>query len=103
MPSWVRIYVPKGSVLNSSSGFEPGSEKTYEELGYTVFEGVYKLDPESIVKINLDYSIPYTPQSNYLLSIQKQPGLKAPHYLVKVNGTQQEFDLTKDQVIVFPL
>ncbi|OGV97457.1 hypothetical protein A2W24_05790 [Microgenomates group bacterium RBG_16_45_19] len=103
MPSWVRVYVPQGSTLIDAQGFEPDSLTTTSELGYTVFSGIYILQPESLAKIVLNYTVLYQPQASYQLQLQKQPGTKAPHYQITVNGASQSLDLIKDQTLTFPL
>src|SRR4029078_2793344 len=45
LPSWVRIYVPKGSTLTSIDGVED-KVAPYEDLGKTVFAGLYRLRPQ---------------------------------------------------------
>lgn len=103
---WVRIYVPKGSTLISSNGFET-EIKTYEELGKTVFEGFfgdkYPLRPESSAKVTFKYKLPasFNKNDSYSLMIQKQPGIEAYEYVVDYNGKKQEFELRTDKEIKF--
>lgn len=103
---WVRLYVPKGSTLISSNGFETDI-KTYEELGKTVFEGFYgdkyPLRPESSAKVVFKYKLPFSLQKgdSYKMLIQKQPGVDSYNYLVDYNGQKQEFELKTDKEIRF--
>ncbi|HNP89527.1 MAG: hypothetical protein BWY24_00506 [Microgenomates group bacterium ADurb.Bin219] len=103
---WVRLYVPKGSTLISSNGFET-EIKTYEELGKTVFEGFfgdkYPLRPQSSAKIVFKYKLPaeFNRNNSYSLMIQKQPGIEAYDYVVDYNGQKQEFELRTDKEIKF--
>lgn len=94
--SWVRFYVPKDSVLIESLGFQEGSVKTSEDLSYTVIEGFYTVSPLSQTKLVLNYEVPYKEGDEYNLLIQKQPGTRAPHYVITTASDRQEFDLIKD-------
>lgn len=103
---WVRVYVPKGSTLISSSGLE-GETKTYEELGKTVFEGFYgdkfPLNPKSFSKVTFKYQLPLKVKKGeeFRLLIQKQSGIEAYEYLLDFNGQKQEFELRTDQEFKF--
>lgn len=101
--NFVRVYLPQGSELEESLGFEDDTEKTYEELGKTVVEGFFQLQPQSQAKIKLSYTVPYNPDGEYQLMIQKQPGTYNPKYTVTVNNTQEEFFLTSDKILKLPL
>lgn len=96
---YVRVFVPKGSLLIETHGF--GSEvTTQEELGKTVFSGLAKLEPGKETELSLKYNLPVGLLSgNYHLLIQKQPGTKNYHYQVSINGNSQEFDLSADKEI----
>jgi hypothetical protein len=101
--NWQRLYLPPGSKLVNATGYLEGSVKEGEDLGKTVIEGFFKLAPESQAKITVTYTVPYQPKDNYQLLIQKQPGTKNPHYTLNLNGSRQEFDLTADKELSFPL
>jgi len=102
---WVRIYVPKDSVLISTNGFETEA-KTSEDLGKTVFEGFfgdkYPLRPQSTAKIIFKYKLPFSLEKgeNYRLLIQKQPGVESYTYTIDFNGQKQEFELRTDKELV---
>lgn len=94
----VRLYVPKGSTLKESLGFTEGSIETKEDLGKTVFQGFFELNPQSQTKIVFEYTVPVKVAKEYKMLIQKQPGKKTPHYTVTVNQEhQEEFDLSTDK------
>lgn len=104
--NWVRLYVPKGSVLIETSGFET-EIKTYEELGKTVFEGFYgdkyPLRPQSSAKVVFKYTLPFKVKKGeeFRLLIQKQPGVESYEYLIDFNGQKQEFELRTDKELKF--
>jgi hypothetical protein len=101
LPNWTRIYVPKGSQLISSQGFDDRGE-TYEDLGKTVFSGGFELRPQGVKKIILKYKLPFKVSGNsYKLLIQKQPGTDAPFYSIKLGKNINEFFLKTDKEIKF--
>jgi len=102
LPTWVRVYVPKGSELISSEGLEK-SEAPYEDLGKTVFAGFFKLRPEGVSKVTLKYKLPFKVSKEYKLLIQKQPGTDGFLYTVNVGKQMEEFKLTTDKELKFGL
>lgn len=82
---WLRVYVPKGSQLIESKGFESG-DATSEDLNKTVFEGFFSLSPGNTRQITLKYKLPNKISSPYKLLIQKQGGTKVFPYTISVNG-----------------
>jgi hypothetical protein len=72
---WTRIYVPKGSKVNTVKGFREGTLKTADEGEFTVIEGEFFLDPNSQAKLELDYTIPYTDEKEYKVKVWKQGGV----------------------------
>jgi len=100
LPNWVRIYVPQGSRLLSLNGLEDKVEP-YDEAGKTVFAGFFQLRPEGMVKVELEYQLPFKVNDSYRLLIQKQPGKGASLYTVAFNGKSQEFSLEKDMTLKF--
>ncbi len=102
LPTWVRIYVPKGSTLVAADGL---SDKTdpYEESGKTVFAGYFQLRPEGVAKVTFQYKLPFKVKGQYKLLIQKQPGAKDYLYTVKVGRSTQEFKLTADKEVTMGL
>lgn len=101
--NWVRFYVPKGSILVDSVGFEEGSVEVTEDLDKTVIEGFMTLNPEAQAKVQLTYEVPYSPSGEYKLFIQKQPGSKLPEYTVVVGDHREEFELETDKELILPL
>ncbi|MBQ6154902.1 DUF4012 domain-containing protein, partial [bacterium] len=65
---WFRIYLPAGSKLTSARGFK-GEPEVYEENGFTVIDGFFALNPNSTAKVDLEYSVPYTNETDYVLNI----------------------------------
>jgi hypothetical protein len=102
LPSWVRIYVPKGSTLTSIDGLEDKSEP-YEEFGKTVFAGLYRLRPQGVSKITVKYKLPFKATGELKMFIQKQPGTDSPTYSVQVGKQLEEFQLTTDKELKFKL
>ena len=98
LPNWVRVYVPKGSELLAVEGLEDKVEP-YEDLGKTVFAGVFELRPEGISKVTFKYRLPFTVPKNYKMLIQKQPGTDAPLYTISTGKRTQEFLLKTDREI----
>lgn len=96
LPNWVRIYVPEGSTLISSKGFED-SPKPYNEHGKTVFAGFFELRPEGVQKVELVYNLPTKLTDKKVdLFIQKQPGKQAFRYSIETPRNEQEFELRTD-------
>jgi len=103
LPNYVRIYVPEGSVLVDSSGFEE-KEEPYEELGKTVFAGFFQLRPQGVSKITLTYKLPFALTSDdYPILIQKQPGANMPLYKVNIGKSEDEFFLNSDKDLHYDL
>jgi hypothetical protein len=98
LPDWVRIYVPKGSQLIALEGLDEKVDP-YEEFDKTVFAGFFKLRPEGVSKVFLKYRLPFKSKTTLPLLIQKQPGLDAPLYSIKVGKFQEEFFLKSDKEI----
>jgi hypothetical protein len=102
LPDWVRIYVPKGSQLISIEGLEEKAEP-YEDLGKTVFAGYFELRPEGVSKVTVKYKLPFKVAKEYKLLIQKQPGLNAPLYTIKLGRQEEELFLKTDKEFKFSL
>ena len=98
LPTWVRVYVPKGSTLVAADGFETKAEP-YEDLNKTVFAGYFQLRPEGVSKITIQYKLPFKVKGQYKLMIQKQPGTKDYLYTINVGRNQQEFYLKTDKEV----
>ena len=102
LPTWTRIYVPKGSTLVAADGLDAKVEP-YEELGKTVFAGYFQLRPEGVAKVTFQYKLPFKVKGQYKLMIQKQPGANSYLYTVKVGKNQQEFYLKTDKEVTIGL
>lgn len=102
LPNWTRIYVPKGSVVIETSGFEDEGE-IYEELGKTVISGGFRLRPKGVKRITIKYSLPFKADNEYRLLVQKQPGTGGFIHSVSVNGKDEEFILRTDRELKFSL
>lgn len=100
LPSWTRIYVPKGSKLTSVDGFDEKSEP-YEDHGKTVFAGSYTLRPQGVVKLVFKYKLPFKVKGQYNMLVQKQPGTDVPLYTIKVGRQTEEYILKTDHLFKF--
>ena len=101
---WQRIYVPKGSVLKSASGYELDMN-TSEDLGKTVFDGFFTLSPQSVKKLEVEYTTPAgtVTGSDYKLLIQKQPGTKDIKTTITLGSAKPKtYTLNSDQEIILP-
>lgn len=84
--NWLRVYVPKGSQLESFQGSLKKTQ-TYEDLGKTVFEGYLEVPTEGRAEAILKYSLPSSVDGNkYSLLVQKQPGTDKDKAVVEING-----------------
>lgn len=92
---WTRIYVPTGSELVSAQGFTEEPE-SYEENGFTVFDGFFVLEPLSQAKLRLTYKVPYQDLENYRLNIWKQGGINQFKTMIDVTGGQEQLLIDKD-------
>ncbi|HAU99190.1 MAG: hypothetical protein UX04_C0001G0114 [Microgenomates group bacterium GW2011_GWF2_45_18] len=101
LTDWFRAYVPKGSVLDESLGFNTDSVKTYEEGDHMVIEGVFRVVPMGQTKITLSYQVPYT-ATEYRLFMQKQGGTDDVTHLFDVEGGETELKLDMDKSVVIP-
>ncbi len=98
LPTWVRLYVPKGSQLVTSEGLDNKAEP-YEDLGKTVFAGFFQLRPEGVAKVTFQYKLPFKVSKEYKLMLQKQPGTDGFLYTIKLGKHQDEFYLKTDREI----
>ena len=103
LPNWVRIYVPEGSELVDIQGLED-KEDPYNELGKTVFSGLFSLRPEGVAKVIVTYKLPFKVGGDeYNLLIQKQPGTDMPLYVIDVGKNHEELFLKTDKEFVFEI
>lgn len=97
---YVRLYVPTGSTLISSKGSdEKINTQQDEDLNKTYFEAFITVRPQNSRTLSFEYNLPKKiTDKKYPLLIQKQPGAKDFHYIIKINGsTKAEFDLITDK------
>lgn len=98
---WLRVYVPKGSTLVSSSGSEV-KMTSYTELGKTVFEGFLTVRPLGASTFTITYNLPFKVAngSPLPLMIQKQPGTDNNEYTISINDNKvQDFPLLTDKTL----
>ncbi len=101
---YVRVYVPKGSKLISGKGSEDGVRQIEDELGKSVIEAFITVRPQNSRKLEVEYTVPYNPKNEYKLMVQKQPGAKDFHYIIKINGSKKaDFELDTDRELGFSL
>lgn len=98
--TYIRIYVPERSKLIEAKGSDdPVNTLADEGLKKTYFEAFLQVRPQNSRVISFEYTLPQkVTEKTYPLLIQKQPGAKDHHYVIKINGsTKAEFDLTSDK------
>jgi hypothetical protein len=98
LPTWVRVYVPRGSTLIAAEGLE-AKQDPYDDLGKTVFAGFFQLRPEGVSKVTFKYKLPMKFSKNYNLLIQKQSGTDGFLYTIKLGKHEEEFFLKTDKEI----
>ncbi|MFH0937022.1 MAG: DUF4012 domain-containing protein [Candidatus Daviesbacteria bacterium] len=97
---YVRVYVSQGSELTFNKGSDdPVNTEVDEGLQKTFFDAFIQVRPQNSRTLNFEYTLPNKIKGkNYSLLIQKQPGAKDHHYVIKINGSKKaEFDLTSDK------
>ncbi len=94
-PTWNRVYLPMGSEVLTSQGYNQ-EPNFYDELGFKVIDGFFRLDPLGVAKIRISYKVPYS-ADNYQLKVWKQGGVKPFEMLIDVNGNQSELLIDSDQ------
>lgn len=95
--NYQRVLVPKGSVLDSSKGSQV-KVGTSEDLGKTVFDAFFTVNPLGKATVTYEYTLPFKPSGGVLpLLIQKQPGVDNIPTTIKVNGKKMPvIDLRTD-------
>lgn len=95
--NYQRMLTPKGSVLDSSKGSQVKVGST-EELGKTIFDAFFTVNPLGKATMTYEYTLPFKSPGNVLpVLIQKQPGVDVIPTVITVNGKQvQSFDLRAD-------
>lgn len=92
---WIRLYLPPNSELIEIQGLEE-QEEVYEEEGYTVVDGFFKLEPLGLARIRFTYKVPYQDQENYNLRLWKQGGVDPVPVLIEVTGGEEELLMDQD-------
>lgn len=83
---WLRLYVPLGATLKDAKGFEL-EVGTSEDLGHTVFDGFFTLSPESVRKLEVEYTVPAgIVDDPFKMLIQIQPGIDPVTHTITLNG-----------------
>lgn len=98
---YVRVYVPKGSELVSSSG-SLETVTSGDDLGRTYFDAYMAVNPLQKAKLTLTYRLPEGLVKNgqpYQLLIQKQPGTDGQNYTVSVGNKKESFVLEADRIV----
>ncbi|MBI1293506.1 DUF4012 domain-containing protein [bacterium] len=98
--NYVRIYTPRGSELQSTSGLEDGSQESQPgEASTTVFAGYFVLKPGESHTIQFTYRLPAEIQlDNYRLILQRQSGSAPLPIAWDINGIQGEAVITENWV-----
>lgn len=102
--NWMRIYVPKDSILISkkvSRDFSSG-----QELDKEVFRQYSATYPLNSTTSTFTYRLPFKvdPGQDYKMLIQKQAGVEYVTMVIKVDGEiKEEFDLREDKEITIKL
>lgn len=100
--NYLRLYVPRGSILQDTKGSEVKVE-TKEELGKTVIEAFLTVKPLGKSQIVFVYKLPFKIEKNSSLPvlIQKQPGTEGAAYEVYMNGKiREQFVLKEDKALM---
>lgn len=92
---WIRIYLPPGTELVEIQGLEEEAE-LYEEEGFSVIDGFFKLEPLGLARIRMTYRVPYQDQENYNLRLWKQGGIDPVPVLIEVTGGEEELLMNQD-------
>jgi hypothetical protein len=97
---WVRLYVPEGSELIESTGFE-NSIGGGTEMDKTYFDGFFGMGPGETKELSFKYYLPegvVNTAGDYALNIQKQAGIESETHVVQIPGYSETLELTKDVV-----
>jgi hypothetical protein len=93
---WTRLYVPMGSEIIEAQGFTEEA-KTYDEAGFTVFDGFFTLEPMAQAKLKITYTVPYS-DDTYRINLWKQGGIDPIPTIMDVTGGQEEVLIDKDLI-----
>lgn len=101
LQDWARLYLPAGSELVTAQGFT-SDPSVYEEAGFAVIDGFFTLEPLGVAKIKLTYTIPYTDEETYRVTLWKQGGVDDFETLFDVNGGEEKVMVDKDTFVEIP-
>ncbi len=95
--NYQRLLVPKGSTLDKSKGSQV-KVGTAEDLGKTVFDAFFTVNPLGKATMSYEYTLPFKVTDKELpVLIQKQPGVDNIPTTIKINGNDfKTFDLRSD-------
>ncbi|PJA38285.1 hypothetical protein CO180_03915, partial [candidate division WWE3 bacterium CG_4_9_14_3_um_filter_41_6] len=97
--NYVRLYVPEGSTLLSSSGGE-ATVSVSSDLGKTVFDNFVRIPPMSSSTVSFTYEIPIKVSNDFSVLIQKQPGKELESHRVFVNDEQVSTVTLRSDMVV---
>lgn len=92
---WIRLYLPPGAELIEIQGLEEEAT-VYDEEGYRVVDGFFKLEPLGLARIRMTYRVPYQDQENYNLRLWKQGGIDPVPVLIEVTGGEEALLMNQD-------
>lgn len=95
MLDWTRLYIPAGAELIKAQGFNTEA-KVYEENGFSVIEGYFKLEPLGAAKLIITYTVPYTDNQIYKIKLWKQGGIDSFETMFDVTGGQEKVLVDRD-------
>lgn len=95
--NYQRLLVSKGSVLDSSKGSQV-KVGTNDELGKTVFDAFFTVNPLGKATMTYEYTLPFKANDHTVpVLIQKQPGIENIPTVINVNGHKvQTLDIRSD-------
>ncbi|MDD3939530.1 MAG: DUF4012 domain-containing protein [Patescibacteria group bacterium] len=104
--SYTRVYVPRGSKLESLQAhgqinLEAASISTYDDvlLDKTVFAFFFSLEPKNSGHLEINYTLPDRIKSDYSLLIQRQAGRRTERLGVTINNMYYPRQLEQDLII----
>jgi hypothetical protein len=99
--TYLRVYVPAGSMLNSNMNFDNALAES--EFGKTYFGAIVKVPIGTTRTVELNYTLPPNISSEkYGLDIQKQAGINGEPVLVHIinkNGSRKDYVYTMNEDI----
>ncbi len=97
---WVRLYVPEGSELIESTGFDQKLTGGGPERGKDYFDGFLGMAPGEKRTVSFKYYLPDgiidLDNGKYSLLIQKQPGIDVETHIINLPDYTRTVELDKD-------